>query len=426
MAGRRRAAHRGRLSGPRRHGRAVIALAAILATAAGRPAIGGSDEAGFVLARNCPPSFALDDDGRCRFVSVYQMYDAPDGFGGLRVPLPSIRDGFTPAQIDLGRYLFFDPVLSRDHDLSCAHCHHPEHGFADGLGRSVGHGGSGVGPERRGGERLARNSPSLWNVGFMEPLFWDGRAGTLEAQAEGPLFAPEEMANTPEALLATLNAIPAYRALFAQAFGPASGESVDLARVTRALTAFQASLVSFNSRYDRYAHGDEDALNAQEQRGHALFRSFVIRCSQCHTPPLFSNRQLAVIGAPDADGAAFDPGAGEFSADPAHRGAFRVPSLRNIALTAPYMHAGVFRDLGEVVDFYNDRRGHAVPADQHLHIHWHIPLHAPTLSAQEVDDLVAFLHALTDTSMTPPIPARVPSGLAVPRGAEHPTRLEAR
>jgi len=426
MGGRPRAVHRGRRSAVWRHGRAVIALAGIVAAAVGLAAIGGRDEAGFVLAHECPPSFALDEQGRCRFVSVYQLYDAPDGFGGLRVPLPPMRDGFTPAQIDLGRYLFFDPVLSRDHDLSCAHCHHPEHGFADGLGRSVGHGGSGAGPERRGGERLARSSPSLWNVGFMEPLFWDGRAGTLEAQAEGPLFAPEEMANTPAALLATLNAIPAYRALFTQAFGPAAGEPVDLARVTGALTAFQASLVSFNSRYDRYAHGDEDALNAQEQRGHALFRSFVIRCSQCHTPPLFSNRQLAVIGAPDAAGAPFDPGAGAFSADPAQRGAFRVPSLRNIALTAPYMHAGVFQDLNAVVEFYNDRRGHAVPASESLHIHWHIPLHGPTLSAQEVGDLVAFLHALTDTSMTPPIPAQVPSGLAVVHAIGSPARPGAR
>ncbi len=352
------------------------------------------------LSERCPPSFELTAAGVCELRSLYQFYASTQnqGMGGTHTGLPAdYRDGFTPREIDLGRYLFFDPALSGAGSMSCASCHHPDKGFADGLPRSVG----------ARGEELPRAAPSLWNVAFQRRLFWDARAESLERQAEGPLYSASEMANTPRRLLRALNAIPAYRRLFAEAYPGAPG--IELAQVHRALAAFQASLISLNSRYDRYAHGHHAALTEAETEGLNVFRSFVARCAECHTPPLFSNRQVAVIGAPEPPGLALDPGAGAVFGASGMRGAFKVPSLRNVALTAPYMHSGRFASLREVVAFYNGGRGHAVPAGEALRLHWHIV--SPGLSERELERLVDFLRALSDESLKPRIPGRVPSGL---------------
>jgi len=367
----------------------------------------------FALSDVCPPSFDKTDDGHCRFVSLYDLYTADPGDGGLRVPLPPLHDGFMPQQADLGRYLFFDPLLAGDRDLSCAQCHHPDLGFADARPTSRGHGGYGVGPKRSGGVPLRRGAPTLWNVGFLTSLFWDGRAASLEDQATGPLFAPDEMANTPEGLVRSLSTNSSYRRLFAVAFGRDEAEPISVREVASALAAFEATLVSINSRYDRYAHGDSSALTAQEIRGHNVFRGFVARCSQCHVPPLFASSDPAVVGAPPADTGPYDLGVGELSGQERLRGAFKVPTLRNIALTAPYFQAGQFSTLEEVVGFYNSRRGHAVPPGIELEIHWHVHMKNSELSADDVADLVAFLRALSDESLRPDVPTAVPSGLPV-------------
>ncbi|MGQ7814526.1 cytochrome-c peroxidase [Metapseudomonas furukawaii] len=357
------------------------------------------------LSSACPPSFELLGDGTCQLRTLYDLYDSPEQHGGVQARLPEVKRRYTPQQIDLGRQLFFDPLLSANKDLSCASCHQPDKGFADGRGR-------GLGARQADGRRkeLARGAPSLWNVTFLTRLMWDGRAETLEQQAMLPLFNPDEMGNTAERLQRDLDATPAYAPLFRQAFG----ENPSVGAVARALSAFQSSLVSFNSRYDRYAYGDTGALSEQEVRGYNVFRGFVARCSQCHIPPLFSDSELAVIGSPALPGKAADPGAGALSADPALMGAFRVPTLRNITRTAPYFHAGQFGNLKDVVSFYNDNRGHAAPAGEQLKIHWHIHMtRGPELSDQDVSDIVAFLDSLEDESMAPRIPQNVPSGLAV-------------
>lgn len=369
-------------------------------------------DSAFELSQYCPPGFEPVQEA-CRLRSLYQRYDSLQGagVGGLKTGLPPWRDGFSPQQIDLGRYLFFDPLLSADHTLSCASCHQPDRGFADGMGRSVG----------SGGQLSARSAPSLWNVAFLQSLFWDGRASSLEQQMLEPLFSAAEMANSPADLLADLRDSAAYPALFAQAFpGHFSepGASIELGQLYTALSAFQASLISLNSRYDQYAHGYSDALSAREQAGLNVFRSFVARCAECHTPPLFSNQQLAVIGTPEPEGLPFDPGAGPGLDEPSLRGAFRTPGLRNIALTAPYMHSGRFATLREAVAFYTGGRGHAVPADEDLRIHWHI--WEPRLTDDELDQLVEFLHTLTDESLKPVSPAAVPSGLPLMHGPSIP------
>jgi cytochrome c peroxidase len=362
------------------------------------PAQGNSSD--FVLADQCPPSFALDNNNQCRLRNLYQLYDSLQdrGLGGLKTALPKHRDGYSPQQIDLGRLLFFDPVLSADKNLACANCHNPDLGFSDGMGRSVG----------ARGQISQRSAPTLWNSAFLQSFFWDARAHSLEEQTVGPLFSDHEMANSPRQLLADINQVEAYPSLFKQAF-PDSNDALVIDNIVTALSAFQSSLISLNSPYDRYAHGDAKALSANQLEGLNVFRSFVARCSQCHTPPLFTNQQVAVIGTPEPAGLPRDVGAAKTFNAKRLRGGFKVPTLRNIAQTAPYMHSGRFATLREAAEFYTKGRGHAVPEDEELLLHWHIS--DPNLTDTELDRLVDFMEALSDQSFMPQVPTQVPSGL---------------
>jgi cytochrome c peroxidase len=365
-----------------------------------------------VLRETCPPSFEKTGAGYCKLRTMYEFYDSVQGagLGGTQTSLPEYRDGFTPQQIDLGRYLFFDPILSGDGAISCASCHNPELGLSDNLPRSIG----------IGGQEVARAAPSLWNVAFLNSFFWDAHADTLEEQMLGPLFAPDEMGNTPDGLLATLNGIPSYQSLFQQAYPQREGRSILLDEVYQAITAFQTSLISLNSRYDRYAHGYHAALSQQEIEGLNIFRSFVARCAECHTPPLFTNQQIAVIGAPEPQGRPLDIGAEKTFDAPELKAGFKVPTLRNIDRTAPYMHSGAFDNLHAIAEFYNGGRGHAVPEGIDLQLHWHIS--SPDLTDYELDRLVDFLGTLTDESLKPQIPQQLPSGLT-PINLQPPTHV---
>lgn len=367
-----------------------------------------SENTHWALASYCPAGFQ-QQQGRCYLHTLYGGYKSlqDSGVGGLKTALPEWRDGFTPQQIDLGRLLFFDPLLSADHSVACSSCHNPSLGFADGKAFSDG----------VAGQKTHRSTPSLWNVGLLKLLFWDARADSLETQMLGPLYAKHEMANTPAQLLQDLNGNSTYRKLFAKAFAvesaPAADKSdlpqIDLAQIYTAIAAFESSLVSLNSRYDLYAHGYHEALSKNEIEGMNVFRSFVARCAECHTPPAFTNQQIAVIGTPEPEGNAFDTGVQSVTNDASQRGGFKVPSLRNIELTAPYMHSGRFKTLREAVAFYTGGRGHAVPENENLSLHWHI--WEPKLSEDELDRLVDFLRTLTDQSFMPVLPQAVPSGL---------------
>ena len=355
------------------------------------------------LASTCPPGFELSATNQCKLHSLYDQYNSlySQGVGGLKTALPARRDGFSPQQIDLGRQLFFDPLLSGDQSLSCASCHHPKLGFADGQAKSTGiH-----------GRTASRGAPSLWNMAFLTSFFWDARAKSLEQQMTGPLYAANEMGNTPTQLLSSIDGNSTYRRLFAEAFDQGAEKPTSLAQIYTAIAAFETSLVSLNSRYDHYAHGYAEALNAKELEGMNVFRSFVARCAECHTPPLFTNQQIAVIGAPEAPGQPFDAGAESVFHNPTWRGGFKVPSLRNIAQTAPYMHNGAFSNLREASEFYTKGRGHALPEEEkaRMVLHWHI--WEPKLAELELDRLVDFMQTLSDDSFTPAIPSQVPSGL---------------
>ena len=357
-----------------------------------------ADDQQIRLRDTCPPGFEKINN-QCFLRNLYQMYDSlqNQGVGGLKTGLPDYRDGFSPQQIDLGRYLFFDPLLSKNQDMSCASCHQPDKGFSDGLPRSIG----------ADNRELNRAAPTIWNTAFLQSFFWDGHAKSFEEQAQAPLFSEVEMANSPEQLLTTLRADVQYQRLFAVAF-PAH-KNIELENLYFALAAFQASLISLNSRYDQYAHGFHKALNQNEIDGLNIFRSFVARCAECHTPPLFTNQQIAVIGAADPEGLPFDPGAQIPLNDPLFRGGFKVPTLRNISLTAPYMHSGKFDNLKDTARFYTKGRGHDIPPGEAVYLHWHI--WEPKLTEQELDRLVDFLQTLTDQNFLPESPRVLPSGL---------------
>jgi cytochrome c peroxidase len=356
-------------------------------------------------------------------------YDPNNPATGLQKAFPAeiaqpADNPTTPEKVELGRLLFFDPILSDDNTLSCAHCHHPHLGFSDGLPRSLGRGGKGAGRERTGGIELTRGAPSLWNTVYNHRQFWDGRAAHLEEQARMVITTPEEVNADPAELVRELKAIPEYRALFDKAFGGTNGESITFKNVTYAIAAFQRTLVSFNSRFDRYAAGDGSALSPQEKRGLKLFLSPKTRCNECHGIPVFADRNFKVIGVPNPKDGPADvakPEA-ERGRGGGPNGAFKIPTLRNIALTAPYMHNGVFETLEEVLDFYAGGGGRGLGLD--------VPLQDDkirkfTLTPQEKADLIAFLLALTDESAAPEIPVRVPSGLPVvqPQAPRVPTRL---
>ncbi|MDJ0755838.1 MAG: parallel beta-helix domain-containing protein [Ardenticatenaceae bacterium] len=307
----------------------------------------------------------------------------------------------TAAKAELGRLLFFDPILSENDDISCASCHHPDLGFSDGLVK-------GVGPQ---GVELTRNTPTLWNVAYVQNLFWDGRLNSLETQAEFPLTHPDEMGVSDTAALeAELRANSQYADLFDQAF-TGGEEAISLANVENALAAFQRTLISQNSPFDRYAAGEFEALTAQQRRGLALFRSGATRCFECHSAPTFASDTFRVIGVQS-----IDPGRAAIASDGVE-GAFRVPTLRNIALTSPYMHDGSFETLEDVIEFYADGGGLA-----HGQSDVDPFVNGFELTNQEMADMVSFLHALTDETSLPAIPLEVPSGLPVVARLENSAR----
>jgi cytochrome c peroxidase len=279
----------------------------------------------------------------------------------------------TDAKVALGAQLFFDPRLSRDGTISCATCHAPEWAWAN-------HNPVDLGIE---GRRGTRNSGSILDAAYMEFQFWDGRARTLEEQALGPIHNPDEMGETLERVVAKLRAIPGYRQQFTQVFGGHVTED----RIAKAIAAFERTVLSGPSPFDRHAAGDRAAMPPEAVRGLRLFNGRA-RCRTCHGGPMFSDQGFHNIGVgmdrPDPD-----IGREAVTKDPRDRGRFKTPTLRNVALTWPYMHDGSQRTLAEVVAFYNCG---GIP-NPNLDI-FIMPLE---LSAEDETDLVAFLEALTGT-----------------------------
>lgn len=358
---------------------------------------------------------------------------------------------------ELGRLLFWDPVLSGPMDVSCATCHHPDFAYADGRALSLGPGAVGLGPDRidtaDGAIPVAqRNSPTLLNVAYngldrqrrrrrggprftplpadfesvnaeRAPMFWDRRARSLETQALLPLTIREEMrgdAYSEEAavdsVVARLRAIPEYVSLFREVYG--AGTSIDATQIAGAIAAFERTLVTRNSPFDRFLAGEEGALTTQQRRGLDEFNE--ADCSDCHRGPMLSDFNM------HAEGVAENPLLAEPDAGDG-RFRFRTPTLRNVAVTAPYMHNGMLGTLEEVLAFYdrgrsenpsvsnrrrrrgdNDRRDETPATPGRLSGRFR---GVDDMTGQQQEDIIAFLEALTDPDFDRTIPARVPSGL---------------
>ncbi len=287
----------------------------------------------------------------------------------------------TVESVELGRRLFYDRRMSSDSSVSCATCHNPLIGFTDGRKRSLG----------VGGKTGTRNAPSLINSGYVEPQFWDGRARSLEEQAGGPMANPTEMNQSHEVSVSRLEADASYRADFAKAFGRGP---VTITKVKKALASFERTLVSGNSPFDRYEYGgDKHALSPAAIHGLSVFQDpHKGNCSVCHTIDktyaLFTDGKFHNIGVGvDDEGNLLDLGRFAETKVEADQGAFKTPSLRNVAMTAPYMHDGSLKTLRDAVDFYAGGGNSNPYRDKEVS--------AIKLTFQERADLVEFLRSLT-------------------------------
>jgi len=273
----------------------------------------------------------------------------------------------SPEKIELGRKLFFNKELSGDHSMSCASCHDPASAFSDGKPRAIGF----------RGKELDRHTPTVLNAAYDSYQFWDGRAVSLEQQAAGPITSTAEMNLPDEAeLVRRLNADPSYRREFHAVFG----QGPSLKNVVKAIASYERTLITTNSRFDRYAAGDKDALTLHEKNGLMLFIAKA-RCSRCHDGPNFTDNKFQNTGVGEND-----EGRSAVTRQESDRGAFKTPGLRNVALHAPYMHDGSLATLEAVIDYY-DRGGNDKKGKSPFMI-------KIGLSRDEKDDLIAFLKTL--------------------------------
>ncbi len=306
----------------------------------------------------------------------------------------------TAALIALGERLFAEPRLSGTGMRSCASCHQPSRAFTDGLATAANVRGS--------GSRVFRNTPTLLNASLQPAQFADERSVTLEDQVIEVLRSPAEMASSVESAAAKLDADASYRAEFTRAFDGAPEPPVTPLRLRQALAAYVRSLVALDSRFDQAVRGDTGRLTAVERRGFALFMGKA-GCGTCHfaplfngnTPPLYLSSDVEVIGTPasPARPSVVDADSGRARIDrlPAHLRAFKTPSLRNVTLTAPYMHHGAFATLDEVMRFYNGGGGQGAGA--------RIPNQTLSPDSLRLSDaeraaVISFLGTLTDTART--------------------------
>lgn len=337
---------------------------------------------------------------------------------------------------ELGRLLFWDPILSGELDVSCATCHHPDFGYADGRALPIGVGGQGLGPARRDVVNddiglVGRNSPTVLNTAFngmrdngtinpgFAPMFWDNRANGLEEQALGPLHSFEEMRGHAfseevalDSIIARLRTNTEYQQLFALAYGEANSITSD--NIATAIAAFERTIVATNSPFDQFQAGNENAMTQQQIRGMDRFRQ--IGCDDCHSGPMFSDWELHVLGVPDS------PLLPNTDAGANGTYAFRTPTLRNLSETGPYFHNGTAMDLQEVMIFYRNARGNGGgPGGPGGGLDVN-PNVAPNDLAQDlrnlgnfnnndIQDIIAFIEALNDPDFDRRIPNRVPSGL---------------
>jgi cytochrome c peroxidase len=284
------------------------------------------------------------------------------------IPTPA-DNAYSVERVRLGKALFFDPRLSGSGVLSCASCHNPLLGWADGLATGIGHKGT----------VLARHTPGIENLAWGGPYFWDGRAWTLEEQAKGPLQAEKEMNMPLASVVSLVSSLQGYRDAFAAAY---PGEPITIGTIAKAIANFERTLVSAQAPFDRWIEGDERAISESAKRGFVLFNTKA-RCAVCHQGWRFSDDGFHDIGLKSDD-----KGRGQVIAGVVPLTyAFKTPGLRNVARTAPYMHDGSEKTLRDVIDFYDGRfvKRASLSTD----------MKELNLTAGEKNDLLAFLNTLS-------------------------------
>jgi cytochrome c peroxidase len=296
--------------------------------------------------------------------------DLPPGF-----PEPAIPDDnkLTTKRVALGKALFFDPILSIDSSVSCGSCHFQHLAFSDSVSISTGvHGKTGN-----------RNAPGLINLAYNTSFFWDGGVPTLEMQVLAPIETEEEMHLSLVEAVSRLKQHPTYPRLIKEAYQ----RNVDVFSITRSIAAFERTLISGNSKYDHYAfQNKKEVLNEEEQSGMNLFFGTRLQCTQCHSGFNFTNNGIVSNGLfRDGDN---DPGRQRITLRTEDQGKYKVPTLRNVELTAPYMHDGRFETLQEVIAHYA-KGGHAHPNKSEF-------IQGFEINDIEINQLIAFLHTLTD------------------------------
>ncbi len=294
----------------------------------------------------------------------------PDHFGDLQYDFS--KNSYSDTKVELGRALFYDPILSKDSTISCASCHspfnafaHTDHTLSHGIGDSIG----------------TRNAPALFNLAWKSSFMWDGASNHLDMQALSPITHEDEMAESIEHVLDKLAQKPIYPTLFEAAFGDTM---INTERMLKALSQFQLSLISVGSKYDKVKSGI-DTFSTQESKGYSVFKE---HCASCHTEPLFTDDQFRNNGL-NPDSTLSDIGRAAVTLSDADRYKYKVPTLRNLSYTYPYMHDGRFRKLYDVINHYTDSLDQALGIDPLLQS-------GIILSEHEKVDLVAFLLTLND------------------------------
>ncbi len=313
---------------------------------------------------------------------------------------------------ELGKLLFFDPVLSEATDMACATCHHPQQGFAEAKPKSLARGGQGT---------IQRNSMGLVNAVYANRYFHDLRTEQLKKQVAHVVFNTQEFNTSFTAIEARLNRSPEYLDLFRAAFPRHTRRPINEHTIATALAYYVQSLRGFDSPFDRYVRGETNEMSADVQRGFNLFMGKAA-CGTCHfaptfngnVPPAFNDTESEVLGVPvdhHARSLNLDPDRGRYDNQrpkeraPFYQHSFKTPTVRNIALTGPYMHNGAYATLDDVIDFYDRGGGQGMGLDLDNQT---LPPDALELEEQEKKDLVAFMESLTDTTGMTSIPAQLP------------------
>jgi cytochrome c peroxidase len=306
--------------------------------------------------------------------------------------LPDAANDVPEARIELGRLLFFDPVLSGDRQTACVTCHSELWGMGDALARGIGQGaGLDAGPGRSGPNMLRRNTPSLYNVAFRRSLLWDGRETVLEEQALVPIFAEDELGGDEETILAALASVAEYPSRFEDAFP--EDPRVTIENLGSALAAYERTFISDRATYDGYAEGRYNLMRDDEVEG--MFRFAEMGCDGCHTPPLFESETFANRDVPEVEGIV-DHGLEEVTGRAEDRGKFRSMSLRNLLSTGPYFHNGSVKTMSEAIRHELEQSG--------------MPFTDEDLRLIEL-----FIdNTLRDETRKPIRPVAVPSGLHLP------------